>query len=41
MTSKEEKINLFKLICLSDQKIEETVKNEALSNFLVEIITYV
>lgn len=39
MSTKEEKVNLFKLIGLSDQKIEETLKNESLSNFLVEIIT--
>ena len=41
MGSKEEKINLFKLIGLSDQKITETIKNEALSNLLVQIINHV
>ena len=41
MATKEEKSALFKLICLSDQKIEDTVKNETLSKFLVEIITHV
>jgi hypothetical protein len=41
MSSKEEKANLFKLIGLSDQKIEETIKNEALTKLLVEIITHV
>ena len=41
MATKEEKSALFKLICLSDQKIEETIKNEALSKFLVEIIAHV
>ena len=39
MSTKEEKVILFKLIGLSDQKIEETLKNESLTNFLVEIIT--
>jgi hypothetical protein len=38
MTSKEERTELFRLIGLSDQKIEETLKNEQLTVFLVEII---
>ncbi len=41
MSSKEEKANLFKLIGLSDQKIEETIKNESLTKLLVEIISHV
>jgi hypothetical protein len=41
MSSKEEKASLFKLIGLSDQKIDETIKNEALTKLLVEIITHV
>ena len=38
MSSKED---LFKLIGLSHHKIQETIKNEALSKLLVDIITYV
>lgn len=41
MATKEEKFRLFRLINLSDQKIEETLKNESLSTFLVEIVTIV
>ena len=41
MSSKEEKANLFKLIGLSDHKIEETIKNESLTKLLVEIISHV
>lgn len=40
MTTEVEKVNLLKLICLNDQKIKETIKNEQLSTFLAEIITY-
>jgi len=39
MAIKEEKANLFRLIGLSDQKIEETIKNESLSTFLVEVVS--
>ena len=41
MGSREEKISLYKLIGLGDQKIEETLKNEPLSNLLVQIINHV
>ena len=41
MSNTEDKSALFKLIGLSDQKIEETIKNEPLSNFLIEIINHV
>ncbi len=41
MVSKEEKVTLFKSIGLGDVKIEETLKNESLSNFLCEIINSV
>ena len=41
MAIKEEKANLFRLIGLSDQKIEETIKNESLSTFLVEVVSIV
>jgi hypothetical protein len=41
MTSREEKATLFKLIGLGEKKIEETIKNESLSNLLVEIINQV
>lgn len=41
MATKEEKTSLLKLIGLSDQKIVETLKNEQLTNFFVEIINYV
>lgn len=40
MSSEAEKVELLKLICLSEQKIKETLKNEQLSSFFVEIITY-
>lgn len=40
MATEVEKVNLLKLICLNDQKIKETIKNEQLSSFLAEIITY-
>jgi glutaminyl-tRNA synthetase len=36
----EEKTKLFKLIGLNDSKIAETLKNESLSNFLAEIVSY-
>lgn len=39
MATKKEKANLFRLIGLNDQKIEETLKNESLSTFLAEIVT--
>jgi len=39
MASREEKVSLFRLIGLNDQKIEETLKNETLSTFLAEIVT--
>lgn len=38
MATKEERANLFKSLHLSEQKIQETVKNEPLSVMLVEII---
>lgn len=38
MASEADKTTLLKLICLNDQKIKETLKNEQLSNFFVEII---
>ena len=41
MASREEKVALFKSIGLGDVKIEETLKNESLSNFLCEIINTV
>lgn len=41
MASREEKATLFKLIGLGEKKIEETMKNESLSNLLVEIINQV
>lgn len=41
MATKKEKANLFRLIGLNDQKIEETLKNESLSTFLAEIVTIV
>lgn len=40
MTSESEKTDLLKLICLSDQKIKDTIRNEQLTNVLVEIIKY-
>lgn len=41
MASKEEKVNALKYLGLNEQKIEETLKNEALSNFLIEISNHV
>jgi hypothetical protein len=41
MASREEKGALFKLIGLGEKKIEETIKNESLSNLLVEVINQV
>ena len=41
MATKEERVKLLKLIHLSDQKIDETVKNESLTALLAEIIQYV
>ena len=41
MASKEEKTNELKYLGLNDQKIVETLKNEALSTFLVEIAKHV
>ena len=40
MATEVERVNLLKLICLSDQKIKETIKNVQLTDSLVEIITY-
>ena len=40
MSSKEEKTALLRMIGLTDQKIEETIKNEALTSLLVEIVTH-
>ena len=37
----EEKSSLLKLIGLSDQKITETLKNEQLTIFFIEIIKHV
>jgi hypothetical protein len=36
-----EKLKLFKLIGFSDQKCEETLKNESISNQLSELIAQV
>ena len=36
-----EKISLFKLIGFSEQKCDETLKNEALSNELIDLIVKV
>lgn len=41
MSSKEEKATLLKFLGLNDQKVEETFKNETLTNFLVEIVNHV
>jgi hypothetical protein len=41
MASKEEKSAMLRLIGLTDQKIEETIKNEQLTSLLVEIATLV
>ena len=41
MATKEERTTMFKSLHLSDQKIQETIKNEPLSAMLVEIITLV
>ena len=41
MATKEERTNLFKTLHLSEQKIQETIKNEPLSAMLVEIINLV
>ena len=41
MATREEKIVLLRYIGLTDQKIEETIKNETLTNLLVEIINHV
>ena len=41
MASEVDKIELLKLINLNEQKIKETLKNEQLTKFLVDVITYV
>lgn len=41
MTTKEEKIKALQFIGLTDQKIQETTKNEAITNILVEIVEHV
>lgn len=41
MSTKEEKSNYLKYLSLTDQKIEETIKNEALTTTLVEIVKHV
>ena len=41
MASKEEKASALKYLGLNDQKIDETLKNEALSVFLIEISNHV
>lgn len=40
MASDADKSDLLKLICLSDQKIKETIKNEQLTAFFIEIINH-
>ena len=39
--NKEEKVALLRLIGLSDQKIDETLKNESLTLILIETISIV
>lgn len=41
MTTKEEKANILRYLGLNDQKIEETLKNESLTNSLLEISKHV
>ncbi|CAF0733153.1 unnamed protein product [Brachionus calyciflorus] len=41
MSTKEEKTELLRLLGLTDQKIEETLKNEAITNLLIEIVNNV
>jgi hypothetical protein len=41
MTTTKERTTLLHMLGLTDQKIEETSKNEALTNLLVDIINHV
>lgn len=41
MATKEEKSNALKYLGLTEQKIEETIKNESLTTALLEIIKHV
>lgn len=41
MTNQEEKAEYLRFIGLTDQKIQETLKNEAITNLLVEIVNHV
>ncbi len=41
MANKDEKVTLLRLIGLSDQKIDETLKNESLTVLLIETINIV